>query len=232
MFLFIIPIQQYFLLIKIMLEKIIETFKQNRSIYSDNFNLRIHRSLSWLKQAEKTEELDFKFISLWVSFNAAYAREIENMQLGDKATFNEFISRICTLDEDHQIYDLIWQKFSGSIRLLLDNQYIFQPFWDFQNGKITEKEWKNEFFLSKDRLLYALEEKKTGKLLGILFQRLYTLRNQILHGGSTFDSRVNREQVKDACTILSYLIPAMLEIMLKHHDEIEWGKPFYPVVSA
>lgn len=184
-----------------------------------------------VKTSGQTQELDFKFIGLWVSFNAAYAREIENMQLGDKATFNEFIGRICALDEDHQIYDLIWQKFSGSIRLLLDNQYIFQPFWDFHNGKITELQWQKEFFLSKDRVLYALEEKKTEKLLAILFQRLYTLRNQILHGGATFNSRVNRDQLKDACNILSFLIPAMLDIMLKHHNEIEWGKPFYPVVK-
>lgn len=213
------------------LSQLSDYYQTHREHYSDHFRLRIHRAMSWLKQAEQTQELDFKFIGLWVSFNAAYAREIENMQLGDKATFNEFIGRICALDEDHQIYDLIWQKFSGSIRLLLDNQYIFQPFWDFHNGKITELQWQKEFFLSKDRVLYALEEKKTEKLLVILFQRLYTLRNQILHGGATFNSRVNRDQLKDACNILSFLIPAMLDIMLKHHNEIEWGKPFYPVVK-
>lgn len=206
-------------------------YKEHREEYSENFRLRIHRTLSWLIQAEQTQELDFKFISLWIAFNAAYAREIEDMQLGDKATFNEFIGRICAFDEDHQLYDLIWQKFSGSIRLLLDNQYIFQSFWDFHNGKISKEEWEKEFFLAKNRLLYALEEKKTEKILVILFQRLYTLRNQILHGGSTFNSRVNREQVKDACAILSFLITAMLQIMLNHHNKIEWGKPFYPVVK-
>lgn len=62
------------------------------------------------------------------------------MQLGNKAAFNEFTMRICALDKNHQIYDLIWQKFSSSIRLLLDNRYIFQPFWDFHNGKIPEIE--------------------------------------------------------------------------------------------
>ena len=115
--------------------------------------------------------------------------------------------------------------------MLLDNKYIFQPFWDFHNGKISETEWEKAFFLAKDKLLYALEEKKTDKVLTGLFQRLYTLRNQILHGGSTFNSKVNREQVKDGCNILSFLIPVMLEIMMKHHDDIEWGKPFYPVIN-
>ena len=206
-------------------------YKKKRETFNENFRLRIHRSLSWLKQAEQIEELDFKFISLWIAFNAAYAREIEDIPIGDKATFNEFIMRICALDEEHQVYNLIWQKFSGSIRLLLDNKYIFQPFWDFHNGKISETEWEKAFFLAKDKLLYALEEKKTDKVLTGLFQRLYTLRNQILHGGSTFNSKVNREQVKDGCNILSFLIPVMLEIMMKHHDDIEWGKPFYPDIN-
>lgn len=206
-------------------------YKKKRETFNESFRLRIHRSLSWLKQAEQIEELDFKFISLWIAFNAAYARKIEDIPIGDKATFNEFIMRICALDEEHQVYNLIWQKFSGSIRLLLDNKYIFQPFWDFHNGKISETEWEKAFFLAKDKLLYALEEKKTDKVLTGLFQRLYTLRNQILHGGSTFNSKVNREQVKDGCNILSFLIPVMLEIMMKHHDNIEWGKPFYPVIN-
>ena len=108
------------------LTSLTELYKQNKPHFCDNFKLRIHRSLSWLTQAEQTTKLDFKFTSLWISFNAAYAREIDDIQVGDKASFNEFIMRICALDENHQIYDLIWQKFSGSIRLLLDNQYIFQ----------------------------------------------------------------------------------------------------------
>ena len=97
--------------------------------------------------------------------------------------------------------------------------------------KFQKLNGKKRFFLAKDKLLYALEEKKTDKVLTGLFQRLYTLRNQILHGGSTFNSKVNREQVKDGCNILSFLIPVMLEIMMKHHDDIEWGKPFYPVIN-
>ena len=82
-----------------MLLKLENHYKTCRMECSDSFRLRIHRSLSWLKQAEQTKELDFKFISLWIAFNAAYAREIEDIPIGDKATFNEFIMRICG-DED------------------------------------------------------------------------------------------------------------------------------------
>ena len=36
--------------------------KEHRDNFTENFRLRIHRSLSWLTQAEQTTELDFKFI--------------------------------------------------------------------------------------------------------------------------------------------------------------------------
>ena len=43
-----------------------------------NLSLRIHRALSWLNCAEQANDNDSKFIFLWISFNAAYAHEIEN----------------------------------------------------------------------------------------------------------------------------------------------------------
>ncbi|PJG83337.1 HEPN domain-containing protein [Caviibacterium pharyngocola] len=206
-------------------------FKQHRDIegFSENFCLRIHRTLSWLKKAEKAEDLDTKFIALWIAFNAAYARELD--QVKDRAVFNEFLLRICALDEDKRIYDLIWKQFPQSIRLLLGNQFVFQDFWDFHNGKISEKAYKLAEMRNRERCLSALEKQKTEWILEVMFSRLYTLRNQILHGGATFDSSVNREQLRDGCNILALLVPAMVEIMLKNHNEIDWGKPFYPVVK-
>ncbi|OOR98795.1 hypothetical protein B0187_07760 [Haemophilus paracuniculus] len=208
-------------------------FKQHRDEqdYSQDFRLRIHRSLSWLKQACVAEDLDNKFISLWISFNAAYARELKEDSPKDRAIFNEFLLRICALDEEQKIYNLTWKKFSGSIRLLLDNPYIFQPFWELQNNKISEKEYHQAVIQERERFLSALEKQRTERILDVLFGRLYTLRNQILHGGSTFGSKANREQLKFGCDVLAFFIPEMLEIMMKNHNAMEWGKPFYPYLN-
>ncbi|MGQ0286763.1 hypothetical protein ACT2CV_06135 [Pasteurellaceae bacterium 22721_9_1] len=209
-----------------------EKFKQLRETkaLSDNFSLRMHRALSWLKKAEKEDDLDMKFISLWIAFNAAYAKELDE-HFGDRVNFNEFLLRICAFDEDKTVYNLVWLKFSQSIRLWINNKFVFQPFWDFHNQKITEKQYLIEEMKERERFLSALEAQKTERILDVMFGRLYTLRNQIIHGGATYQSRVNREQLRDGCNILSLLIPAMLNIMLQHHAEIDWGKPFYPVVN-
>jgi len=68
------------------------------------------------------------------------------------------------------------------------------------------------------------------KLIEVLLDRLYTLRNQIMHGGATYKSKVNRAQVRDACNILKLFIPIIIDIMMEHWEE-DWGEIYYPVVG-
>lgn len=208
-------------------------FDQHRVEYPEPFRLRIHRALSWLNKAELSDDdLDVKFISLWISFNALYAREIEGQQLTESETFNYFFQNLCELDKDKAIYNLVWKKFSGAIRLLMDNPYVFQPFWEFHNGKMSEHAYLKAEKHHLSCFYYAVEEQKTANILALIFQRIYTLRNQLIHGGATYNSSANRTQVRDACAILGDIIPELLRIMLNNHQQIEWGKPFYPFIKT
>ena len=208
-----------------------EIFKSKKSENSNQFNLRIHRGLSWLKKAaELDDDLDMRFISLWISFNAIYAQDSGLIQ--DKQTFRDFMYKVCQADVEHKIYNIIWDKFSQPIRLFLENPYVFQPFWDYQNQKITQAVWKKDFDVERKRVHFALQEHDTIQILIILFNRLYTLRNQMIHGGATYNSSVNRKQLKDACTILIALIPAFIHILLENPQRLDLGQPFYPVVQV
>lgn len=218
-----------------MLSDIQQTFKQNRENFNEDFRLRIHRSLSWLQRAEQAkqeQDFDSQFIFLWIGFNAVYAKDLRaDLRSADKGAFVQFIYRICYLDKEQKIYYSVWNTFSGSIRILLNNQFTFQPFWDYHNGLITEQIWVESFERNKKKALSALSQKDTPEILIAVFNHLYTLRNQIIHGGATFNSTVNRAQLKDACNILATLIPEMLKVMLNHSNDKTWGKPFYPVVK-
>lgn len=48
-------------------------------------------------------------------------------------------------------------------------------------------------------------------MLSIVFQRLYTLRNQLIHGGANWNSAVNRDQLRDANGILGDVVPIIIE---------------------
>lgn len=196
-----------------------------------NLNLRVHRALSWLQRAEMAEDEDGRFIFLWIAFNAAYATEIDdNRRLSEQETFKGFLEKLCELDEHKKIEHLVWQEFSGSIRILLDTPFVLQSFWDYHSGKISESQWKERLAQGKKMATLALASGNTPQLLGGVFNRLYTLRNQLIHGGATWNSSVNRKQLKDCANLLGKLVPLIIELMMAHPDTL-WGDACYPVVE-
>ncbi|ENO3977058.1 hypothetical protein ACBI01_001159 [Aeromonas veronii] len=202
-----------------------------REYSPSNLNLRVHRALSWLQRAEMAEDEDGRFIFLWIAFNAAYATEIDDdRRLSEQETFKGFLEKLCDLDEHKQIEQLVWQEFSGSIRMLLDTPFVLQSFWDYQSGKISEAQWKERLAHGKKMANQALASGNTPQLLGVVFNRLYTLRNQLIHGGATWNSSVNRKQLKDCANLLGKLVPVIIELMMTHPDTL-WGDACYPVVE-
>lgn len=194
--------------------------------------LRVHRALSWLERAEQeVEDDDARFIFLWVAFNAAYANQVPDRQNSSERTlFQGFLDRLIESDSERLLYELVWDRFSGAIRLLLDNQYVFQPFWDFQNGQIPEETWQTAFHNSKAAARRAMGSMDTQKIMGIMFDRLYTLRNQLLHGGATWNSSINRRQISQGAEIMGQVVPVVIHLMMNDHQRV-WGEACYPVVD-
>ena len=212
--------------------KLKELHRLKRDNYTDEFSIRIHRSLSWIGRAEKKDEdIDARFIFYWIAFNSAYSA-IQTSQYFDteRRIYKDFFEKILKYDKNEHVYNAIWKEFSGSVRSLLNNQYIFGPFWNFQNGHEGFDNWEVKFNESKSIALKALQNKNTLMILEILFDRLYTLRNQILHGGATWNSKVNRSQVQDGQSIIGFLIPNFLQIMMDNQNE-NWGKLVFPVID-
>jgi hypothetical protein len=208
--------------------------REHREHFPENLALRVHRALSWLNKAEQArvaDDTDTEFIYYWISFNAAYANEFgESERMAEQQHFQAFLTKIADLDQENLLFNLIWQQFSGSIRMLMDNQYVYQPFWDFQRGRISEDDWQQRFSASKATLNKALASKNVPQALCCIFTRLYTLRNQLIHGGATHNSSINREQLKDACNLLQKVTPLIIALMMAAPGQL-WGEGCYPVVK-
>ena len=205
--------------------------REVRDTFTDNLGIRVHRALSWLKRAEQCEDDDSRFIFLWIAFNAAYGCDIhDDKRFSERNLHHHFIKRICKMDDKNLLYDLVWDEFSGSIRLFLDNRYIYQPFWEFKRGNLDEVDWILRIARATVRARKALVNQDTGKVLAIIFNRLYTLRNQLIHGGATWDSKLNRNQVRDGANILGKIVPVIIHLMMLHPDQY-WGAPSYPVAA-
>lgn len=200
------------------------------------FTLRMHRALSWLQRAEAAgEDDDVAFVCLWIAFNAAYAQDLGQGtgSTSERQAFRNFMADVCALDKAKALAALVWQVFPGPIRLLLDNQYVFQPFWDALNNPrsdgSTPGHWREAFDDARQCVHRALAQQDTERVLYEVFVRLYTLRNQLMHGGATWNSSVNRSQVRDGRALLARVLPVMLGVMMDCPERFE-GRPLYPVV--
>jgi len=206
--------------------------RAEREGFHSNLSVRVHRALSWLKRAEQAGDPDGQFIFLWIAFNAAYATEIEeDYRTSESISFRNFLQKLSELDQAKLLEELAWSEFPRSIRLLLDNRYVFQAFWDFHNGKLSEQEWQSQFERAKIAAQTALGKQDTATVIGIALSRIYTLRNQLIHGGATWGSSVNRDQIRDCVALMSKLVPAILTIMMDHPETL-WGDACYPVVEG
>ena len=205
--------------------------RAERDNYPMNLSLRVHRALSWLDRAEQCEDDDARFIFLWIAFNAAYANEIGDRDRDpEQKVFGNFVAKLVDLDDNEVLYNLIWTEFSKSLRVLLDNQFVYQPFWDYHNGISEEQEWKPKFERAKVAANKALSAHNTNTVLSIVLSRMYTLRNQLIHGGATWNSSVNREQLRDCSAFLGKLVPYIIQVMMDHPNTL-WGDACYPVVE-
>jgi hypothetical protein len=71
----------------------------------------------------------------------------------------------------------------------------------------------------------------TTTVLSIILSRMYTLRNQLIHGGATWNGSVNRDQLRDCSAFLGKLVPFVIKLMMDNPDTL-WGDACYPVVAS
>ena len=202
-----------------------------RDKYPTSLALRTHRALSWLKKSEECSDDDSKFTFLWIAFNSAYAQDFEQkVNYGERGLYQEFLNRLVELDSENLLAEIVWQNYSGAIRAVLDNEFILESYWNYHTGRISEEEWKETRSKAKSAANTALGHNNTASVLSIVFSRLYTLRNQIIHGGATYNSSANRQQLRDCTVLLEQILPAIIKIMMDSSKEL-WGDPVYPLIT-
>ena len=203
--------------------------KSDPDRYTEPQRVRPHRAISWLRRAEaEREDFDARFIFLWIAFNAAYAKEF-GLAETERDRLAEFFRMLLAADADKRLSQIAFKHFTGSLRTLLDNKYVFEPFWKALREHDSSARWEERFAASRKVALASVMAGDTATVLSVVFDRLYVLRNQLVHGGATWNSAVNRAQVKDGAAIMLAVIPTLIDLMLDH-PEIDFGEILYPVI--
>lgn len=210
--------------------KLKERHRELRDGQPEALRLRIHRALSWLIRSEQeVDDQDARFVFQWIALNAAYAREFGREET-ERDRARAFVETLVALDGQKRLHQALFQQFTGPIRTLIDNKFTFEPFWTAMRTHDPSDRWEVSFANGKKAAFAAVMQGDTVKVLGIVFDRLYVLRNQLIHGGATWNSQINRAQIADGATILGTLVPLVIAIMMEHPEQ-DYGDVLYPVVG-
>lgn len=206
-----------------------------------HFHLRLRRSVGWLGRAERElyhsdpPDLDMAFTCYWFAFNALYAQNPHTSGQGEKASFKAFFETVIGYDDKckRTILAEIQGNLSKPIRVLMDNVYAFESFWRYYNDVPGYANWEVDFEEAKRKVKEALRKQDVYEILSVLFERLYVVRNQIVHGNATWNGGRNIDQLRVGVNIMAFLLPLLMTLVMDN-PKMDLGKPYYtlPIEAA
>lgn len=201
----------------------------------DPFEVRLRRARAWCARAEAERpegDLDVAFLCYWIAFNAAYAQDVPRasrvQRRADWQVFRDYLRTLTTSDGG-----AIHEAISGAslwpvVKALLWDKHLFPPFWDNAHDKSKAPNWQRSLNRSAQMARNDLWARNTHETLTTLFQRIYTLRNQVTHGGARWNTKYNRKTMKKVVRVLEALVPLFITVM-ETNLKADWGTPQYRV---
>jgi len=185
-------------------------------------NIRFHRACSWLQRVEAVEDeadLDLVLTGQWIAFNALYGQWDEQAAepRPDRECWRAFLDRILALDTDGRIAEVL-SEHHRLVLAILDDTYLAKFFW---RDPSLERALRTTRDRHKANTWYL--EKRWALILDHAVDQIYRLRCQVLHGASTYGSRLNRTSLRRCTTMMGHLLPAMLQVWIDHGADEDWG---------
>ncbi|MDE2803089.1 MAG: HEPN domain-containing protein [Chloroflexota bacterium] len=201
-------------------------------VYVDPFDRRIERAETWIRRAKREPgDHDTQVIFHWIAFNALYGVEpLAPATDAPKATkqFETFFNNLLACDKDDAIAKAIWDELTDPVCRLMRNYFVFSTYWKYQSGRI--RGWRKPFEDANSEFWSAWWKKDVHGVLNGLFERLYVLRNQLMHGGARWDGGKNRTQVENGSKVLSALVPVFVKIV-QSCPGTDWGPLAFPPID-
>ena len=206
-------------------------WKPRRDSYSEaqlyeDFRIRVHRAVTWMEAAEArgATELDTQLIERWVAVEALSGQwdPVERMARSSRVTLNEFAARLLRSDVDGLLVATLTEHKPLGVSILSD-KYVSRHFWNDPDGQ-TPRDPRKAAHAAHE----LWREKRWDVILNRILERIHFVRCQLLHGGATYNGRLNRNAVKRSSVMLGRLVPAMLEVLMEHGYADDWSGICYP----
>ena len=195
-----------------------------------NWQVRIHRSLSWLKRADQfsEEQGEAHYLFLWIALNSLYSNwdNEKNVPGLDSHARDEFLRRVCAWNKP--LLAQAVKESRGLVKKLLENPFLSAVYWK-QPDHPQAKTWATAEAADLDAHL------RNGEISTVLIQamhRLFVFRGQLVHGASSGGSRLNRGSLKYCLWSLQKFVPLIIHLVIEHGCHDDWPDLCYPPVQG
>jgi len=193
--------------------------------------IRIHRTCSWLQRVEEIEPesaSDTGLIFRWIALNSLYGLwdDSARQPTPDREALESFLDMIAEIDRD-ELLPAVLEEHRKLVMSIFKDEYLVKTFWENPTEGQARRARKTRF----DANTWYLE-KHYRLILDQVVDRIYFLRCQLIHGGATLGSQLNRDAVRRCATMLGHLLPTVLVIMIDHGVDEDWGPLCYPPMRA
>ncbi len=193
--------------------------------------IRIHRTCSWLQRVEEIEPesaSDTGLIFRWIALNSLYGiwDDDAGQPTPDREALESFLDMVAEIDRE-ELLPAILEEHRDLVMSVFDDEYLTTMFWKNPTERQAKLARKTRFSANTWYL-----EKRYRLILDQVVGRIYFLRCQLIHGGATLGSKLNRDAVSRCATMLGHLLPAVVVIMIDHGVDEDWGPLCYPPMRA
>ena len=194
---------------------------RGRGCGNTNNKERISRALSWYARSEETSD-DDRLICAFISFNALYSQDGKV----EKEVRKEFLEKIENGKYARPLLDFTAMEIK-KIEDILSMQYISPTYWN-STAKYREKYKKMEEQKNRAKKI-TRKQIENGNFTPInkTIDRIYLLRNQVLHGMAAYKDSYNRKQINLCADFLYLLVGRIITAVILDSDK-NWGKVSYP----
>jgi hypothetical protein len=193
-----------------------------------NFQIRVHRSLSWFERAQeldRREQPDGRLLYGWIALSSLYGTWCPESghAVRDGESRQAFLDMLLEIDQGCRLAEQL-ELLREDVLWVLENKFLDPRFWQ-------DPEHPGNVRAQYHRGVRVYYEKNWHLLLDYTFERIAVLRGQIVHGAATRGSRLNRESLSRCTKVLEALLPVILQLVIEHRADDDWPPLCYPPIE-
>ncbi len=211
------------------LRQLFKTACQATDNQFQNYQIRVHRALSWLERAFEMDALenpDGRLLFDWIAFNSLYGGwdPVNGTALRERDSYAAYLGQVM-LDDAHGVIPAALQMHRDLILKIFDNKFLDPLFWRNPQPGVNPAT-RRRYYEAQS----LIASRRWTELLVSVVDRIYVLRCQVAHGAATRGSSLNRETLQTCGLLLEQLLLPMVNVTIANGAHDRWPALCYPPI--